>query len=442
LTPSPALESQPVLQTVEYGVAFADKIVLASITVNLPSRGLVALVGPGGAGKSTFLRMLAGLNDQRPALRTWGTADFEGRPLGTGRRPTLVQQNFRLLTSSVRENVVFELPNRDRLSLLDQGELLTSLFRSLGIETLASDLDREVVGMTLCEQRMIALARAYLLGAPLMCVDEPDAGLKDYEADALLTLLLRIAEQRSVLWVTHHQARAKRFSAFTALLAGGRLLEFGGTAAFFANPQTAYGREFLATGGCSVPSPMATAEELDAGVKTNCAPPVAYRALTKSRPVDFYWLKPGILGGVPRPGILASLEEDLEGLRRLGITVLVTLEETRTVPSETLAAYGIQSLFFPITDMDVPKVEDALRFCDLLNRMVQAGKIVALHCRAGMGRTGAMLACYLISNGSSAVAALERAREMNPHWVQSDRQVQFLSEFANNIAVPDEGNRV
>ncbi|MCA9609854.1 MAG: hypothetical protein KC619_29855, partial [Myxococcales bacterium] len=91
-----------------FGVAFEQTVVLASIDLDVPSRGIVNLVASAGEGKSTLLRTLAGLNDAQPALRTWGEAIYLGEPLGA-QRPALVQQHARLLTATVRENLVSAL---------------------------------------------------------------------------------------------------------------------------------------------------------------------------------------------------------------------------------------------------------------------------------------------------------------------------------------------
>jgi atypical dual specificity phosphatase len=55
---------------------------------------------------------------------------------------------------------------------------------------------------------------------------------------------------------------------------------------------------------------------------------------------------------------------------------------------------------------------------------------VAVHCEAGLGRTGTMLATYLISQGASAESAIRRVREVEKVAVETTRQIQFLEQFA------------
>jgi atypical dual specificity phosphatase len=91
--------------------------------------------------------------------------------------------------------------------------------------------------------------------------------------------------------------------------------------------------------------------------------------------------------------------------------------------------HGLYSIHFPITDMDVPTEDAAARLCSQLADLIAAGKSVGFHCKAGLGRTGTMLACQLIWEGTPADIALTQVRAVEPAWVQSDKQVAFLGRF-------------
>ena len=134
------------------------------------------------------------------------------------------------------------------------------------------------------------------------------------------------------------------------------------------------------------------------------------------------------LGGMQYPGLLRDVEDDLLGLRHLGVTRLVSLTE-QSFSNETLQPFGIEGLHFPVVDMDVPSCVDALTLCATVVGWLDAKERVVLHCKAGLGRTGTMLACVLIFRGESAVRAIHRVRLVNPLYIQSARQLEFLSEF-------------
>jgi atypical dual specificity phosphatase len=147
------------------------------------------------------------------------------------------------------------------------------------------------------------------------------------------------------------------------------------------------------------------------------------------RPRGFAWIVPGQLGGLPRPGIIDDVDEDLRGLAALGVTLLITLEEQQTVDRAALAALGIESVHFPIPDMGAPGVGEATSLCARVQAWLETGHRVAYHCLAGHGRTGTMLACQLVCAGQSARNALEQVRAVNPRYVQSDAQVAFLKRL-------------
>jgi atypical dual specificity phosphatase len=430
---------EPILALRGFGVAFGDRPVLADVTLEIPRRGLVVLMGPSGSGKSTLLRTLAGLNDAHPSLTRWGVAELDGQPLfGPGARTTqrrgigVMVQHSRFYMNTVRENLVSALPNRSSLARSAQTEVARRLLVDTGLGALVNRLDAEVVGLPQTMQRMLAIVRATAGDPGVLLADEPTSGLEDDAAIEVLALLRAQAVSRGVLLVTHNQRHARAAGGSLVLLAGGRIVEQDTTAEFFAEPKTASGKTFVATGGCSLPTPGASADDLDEdSPRATPLPPEVTETLRRGQvgPRGFFWVIPNRLGGVPRPGIVWDLADDLAGLRALGVTVLVTLEETATVEPGLLASLGIESIHFPVADMGAPAIAPARELCITVEARLARGDVVALHCRAGLGRTGTLLASQLVWNGETAVRAIDRIRMINPRCIQSDEQVRFLRLF-------------
>ncbi len=425
-----------ILELDRFGVAFGERIILSSVTFSVPERGMMVLLGPGGTGKSTLLRTLAGFNNANPSLRTWGQARYAGLPLGEDDLPALVLQSARLMTASVFDNVVHDLPERSNLTRSHQRDLAVRLLKRAGLDDLTDQLDERVVKLPLATQRHLAILRLAAASPRLLCVDEPTTGLRDGESENLLAYLRELGEQRAVLVVLHNQEQARSLGGYTALLAGGTVQEFGETACFFEAPATGPGREFIRNGNCAVPAPMATAEELDSGVvPTSPAVPVEARHYVSDSfgPRGFLWLKKGQLAGTPRPGIFHDIDYDLRALQRVGVNVLISLTQT-PVDSNALVPFGMQHISSPIPDMGAPTAKQAVALCGEIDTLLAAGNTLAVHCRAGLGRTGTVLAAYLVWEGASALRALDTVRRVEPRWVQSEEQVAFLEEFAEVVA--------
>jgi atypical dual specificity phosphatase len=431
---------ESVLRLSEFGVAFAERIVLSAVTLVVPRRGVTVLMGPAGAGKSTLLRTIAGCNAANPAMRTWGEAWYAGRPLGEPHTPALVAQSARLLMASVFENLVHELPNRSQLTLTQQRELAHELLTAAGLAALRTRLDEAVIKLPLGVQRHIAAVRCATTEAPLLCVDEPTTGLTDAESESLLAYLRQESARRAVLVVLHNQEQARQLDGLTVLLAGGVVQEAAPAAEFFHAPRSRAAREYIRNGNCAVPAPDADPASLDQDAEVPRPLPEPARRVTRSAsgPRGFLWLKAGRLAGTPRPGIVAELEHDLDALRRVGVTVLISLTRL-PVDGAALARYGIRNVWSPIRDMAAPGVRQAIGLCREIEQSLARGEVIAVHCRAGLGRTGTLLAAYLIWEGKDALDALESARRINPQWVQSSEQVEFLEAFARVVTnhVPD-----
>jgi len=417
----------------DYGVAFGEKIVLTQVNLSIPERGVTTLLGPGGTGKSTLLRTIAGFNSTNPSLRTWGNAFYAGETLGDGELPALVSQSARLLMASIFENVVNNLPERETLTPKQQRELVKRLLEHAGLGKLSSRLNDKVVNLSLAKQRHLAILRQAAAGPKLLCIDEPTSGLNDKESSVLIDYIKQEGKRRAVLVVLHNQEQVQNLNGYAALLAGGVIQEHQKVEIFFTTPESSLTQEFIRNGNCCVPSPNTKPEEVNEDVVLSVIPDAAREFVSDAfGPRGFLWLEKGVLAGTPRPGIFLDIEQDLKALQRVGVTVLVSLTE-KGLDQPALDQFGIRNVWEPIKDMEAPTNEQAAKLCQNIVALINAGEVIAVHCRAGLGRTGTVLAAYLIWEGVSALAALETVRRVEPRWVQSQVQVDFLEEFEGYV---------
>ena len=91
---------------------------------------------------------------------------------------------------------------------------------------------------------------------------------------------------------------------------------------------------------------------------------------------------------------------------------------------------GFEVHHFPIFDMGIPTPRRAADLCRKILLDLERQEPVLLHCKAGLGRTGTMLACSLVSLGDSAQNAVARVRRVSSFYIQNAVQERFVTHYA------------
>lgn len=150
-----------------------------------------------------------------------------------------------------------------------------------------------------------------------------------------------------------------------------------------------------------------------------------FHSLVSDRPTNFSWVMEGKLAG---SGLPVS-EEEFRWLFEKGIKSIVTIREV-PLPSKWFDGKDIDYLHLKVEDYGAPSVEDMNETVDYIENKISSGKPVLIHCAAGKGRTGALLAAYLIKKENlTAKQAIQKIRLMRPGSVQSLTQETALSMY-------------
>jgi atypical dual specificity phosphatase len=145
----------------------------------------------------------------------------------------------------------------------------------------------------------------------------------------------------------------------------------------------------------------------------------------QASPAAFTWIEPGRLAAARYPRDDAALA----ALAGQGIVLLVNLHE-RAHPPAALARHGLTELHLPTRDFTAPTPADLATGVAAIEAAGAAGRPVAVHCGAGLGRTGTLVACALTRHGLTAEAAIARVRALRPGSVETPAQVAAVVTFA------------
>ena len=218
---------------------------LIDVGIAIRPRRITAIIGPSGCGKSTLLRCFNRLNELIPGVRTSGRIRLDGEDIyrpGTDltrlrKRVGMVFQRPNPFPLSVFDNVAYGL----RVHAMRRGvDLEAAVERSLRATRLWDDLKDRLHGPALDlsaeEQQRLCISRLVAVEPEVLLMDEPCSALDPIATGHIEELMQALAEQYTIIIVTHNMQQAARVSHETGFMLLGQLVEFGPTERVFQTP--------------------------------------------------------------------------------------------------------------------------------------------------------------------------------------------------------------
>ena len=145
------------------------------------------------------------------------------------------------------------------------------------------------------------------------------------------------------------------------------------------------------------------------------------------KPDNFSWLIEGKLAGSAIP----TSKDEIKWMQEEGVKSIVTIREE---PLDEDWTDGMNYLHVLSDDMGVPSFDDLKSSVDYIDKKIQNKEPVMVHCLAGLGRTGTILACYLIKyEKMSAIDAIQHVREKRHGSIQSFVQEEMIFQYEKTL---------
>lgn len=236
--------------TLHYGT----KMALNSISLEMPSKHVTALIGPSGCGKSTFLRTLNRMNDLIPGVKITGDVFIDGfniydsnvDAVNLRKKVGMVFQKSNPFAKSIYENIAYGpkingLKDKNTLNeIVEQ-----SLIKAAIWDEVKDRLHDSALGLSGGQQQRLCIARTLAVNPEVILMDEPASALDPISTGKIEELIFQLKKDFTIIIVTHNMQQAARVSDYTAFFYMGDLVEFGRTKDIFLTPVKKHTEEYI-----------------------------------------------------------------------------------------------------------------------------------------------------------------------------------------------------
>lgn len=219
---------------------FGDTVALANVSMTVPHGSFVVLLGPTGAGKTTILRLVSGLDTPDGGDVSIGGRSMRGLT-PADRNVAMVFQQYSLYPHlTVRQNL--EFPLRSPLLKTPLAEIDRKVSAVADVLQIAHKLNNKATALSGGEMQRVSIGRALVRNPAIYLMDEPLSSL-DAKLRADLRIELKSIQADSgatLLYVTHDQIEAMTMATHVGVLDHGRLVQFGSPREIYEDPVSIY----------------------------------------------------------------------------------------------------------------------------------------------------------------------------------------------------------
>ena len=238
------------LRALDANLYYGEFQALKSISLDIPSCAITAIIGPSGCGKSSLLRLFNRMNDLIPGARTEGLVEFDG--------VNIYQRNIDVVQLRKQVGMVFQKPNPFPMSIFDnvafgprrhgkrararlEEVVEKSLVQAALWDEVKDKLNQSGLSISGGQQQRLCIARVLAVAPEVILMDEACSVLDPIATLKIEDLMQTLAKDYTIVIVTHNMQQAARVSDMTAFMMmdasrAGMLVEYGRTAQIFTNP--------------------------------------------------------------------------------------------------------------------------------------------------------------------------------------------------------------
>ena len=226
---------------------------LKNISLPLMEKKVTAFIGPSGCGKSTLLRAINRIFELYPNQRAEGQIMMDGENLLKAKDLNLLRARIGMVFQkptpfpmSIYDNIAFGIKLYERIPKSEMdGRVEDALTRAALWTEVKDKLNASGLSLSGGQQQRLCIARSVATKPEVILLDEPCSALDPISTAKVEELIEELANDYTIVIVTHNMQQASRASDYTAFMYLGELIEYGATEKIFTAPDNKRTEQYI-----------------------------------------------------------------------------------------------------------------------------------------------------------------------------------------------------